>query len=246
MAYIDPQSLEHLRGSSFYYPCAGHDFEEPFSSFVPYIRDFWFVDIVYFRDDSALNARPLFAGSKKVKFVGFDLDGEPTAGMENRTDETTGRNYPFLTPCTRREQYEFIETGDLITVNRRRGFGEKSIEHVPDIGVFFHRYDSSGEGGSNREWLSERRFHLISERLRDGGVVATDGSLAQAHRFQEIRLRGQSPEVAFESERDRPFTMLNRVWTCIGWIGRTSPPTLVWKLMAYLLLIFLSLDGVCT
>ncbi len=41
------QGLENLENRNFFYPSSGQDFTEPFERFLPFIDEFWFVDVAY-------------------------------------------------------------------------------------------------------------------------------------------------------------------------------------------------------
>lgn len=148
---------------------------------------------------------------------------------ETRLDKC-GRPYPFIEPCTRSEFYHHRASKSRIVVHRRRGFGQRSIRLVGGIGVFFHRGDSSGEGGSNVHWLSRRWISEVMTRLRDGGLIVTDGSLAHANPLRKFHRRDTSSEAAFAAAV--PFEKWGRHWTCVGWAERRYGPTLIWKTSA--------------
>lgn len=198
MSLIQPCALDEIRGAALFYPSAGEDWREPLELFAPAIAEFWFVDVAYFTRLPADVVEPWIQDSTVFDFQGFTLNGPPLARHETRVDRSSGRSYPFVEPCTRTEVYEHRPTNTRIRVHRRRGFGQRSISVVPDIGVFFHRGDSPGEGGSNVHWLSNRWISTILGRLRDGGVVVTDGSLANAHHLRKFRHDDVAPEIAFE------------------------------------------------
>jgi hypothetical protein len=104
------------------------------------------------------------------------------------------------------------------SLHRRRGFGQRSIALVPDIGVLFHRGDSPGEGGSNVHWLSRRWIQEVLDRLRDGGLVVTDGSLAHARALRRFHNQEVSSEGAFEQAAS--FSKWGRRWHCVGRASR--------------------------
>ena len=229
MPLVEPDSLKALAGSALFYPGAGSDYNEPLELFAPAIAEYWFVDISYFTQEAADDTQPLITSSRVMEFERFELEGPPIAQMKSRQD-ASGGTYPFLEPCTRSEFYTHRETNSRITVHWRRGFGQRSICLAPDIGVFFHRGDSLGEGGSNTHWLSNRWISDILGRLRDGGLVVTDGSLAHVSQIHKIQKSDLLPECAFEQAA--PFEKWGRLWTCVGWAGSRNGPTLIWKLDA--------------
>lgn len=228
MSFIDPTVLEPLRGASLFYPSAGRDWNEALGLFIPTITDYWFVDVAYFTHGRRGDTRtPMLAAQEDLSFQGFELTGPPIAERETRQDPSTGRHYPFIEPCTRSEVYYHGSTQSRIVVHWRRGFGQRSIACVDDIGVFFHRGDSPGEGGSNVYWLSPRWIGQVTTRLRDGGLVVTDGSLTRERKFFNFQRRGLGSEAAFAEAR--PFSKWGRHWTCVGWASERGGPTLIWK-----------------
>jgi len=213
-----------------FYPSAGKDWNAPVRAFFPAVREFWFVDVAYFlSNDPADRSEPALSGNADFKFERFELSGPPTAGLERRAG-ADGRNYPYLEPCTRTEYYRDHTTNESLVLHLRRGYGQRSIERVPNIGVFFHRGDSPGESGSNVYWLSRRWVQHWLGRLPDAGLVATDGSLAQCRQLRRFHRSNTTPAEAFQ--QSAPFTKWGRRWTCVGWAGQRNGPTLIWQLNA--------------
>jgi hypothetical protein len=228
MSFVQNHALEALRGAALFYPSAGEDWHEPLEFFAPAIAEFWFVDVAYFTRQPADVVEPLVQDSAVFDFQGFTLDGPALARPERRVDRASGQSYPFIEPCTRTEVYLHRPTNMRIRVHRRRGFGQCSISLVPDVGVFFHRGDSPGEGGSNVYWLSRRWFPQVSVRLRAEGLVVTDGCLAHVRPLRKIRRQAWSAQRACDQAAH--FKKWGRRWTCVGWIGRRKTP--VWQLTA--------------
>jgi hypothetical protein len=158
----------------------------------------------------------------------------------------TGRSYPFIEPCTRSELYRHKPTNTLITLHRRRGYGQRSILRVSDIGVFFHRGDIPGEGGSGIHWLSKRMWPVVSAQLRTRGLITTGGSMAHVRRqIRQIERRYLSAKTA--CEQSAHFDKWGLRWTCVGWVSNSrrehaiafdrtaeaaTVPTPLWQLTA--------------
>ena len=228
-AFVAPSALVGIHGPLFY-PSAGEDWNDPVRLFFPAVREFWFVDPRYFvESERADGSEPALNGNADFKFERFELSGPPTARRETRVG-ADGREYPYLEPCTRTEYYRHHTTNESLVLHRRRGYGQRSIEKVPNIGVFFHRGDSRGEGGSNVYWLSNHWVPHWLGRLPDGGLVATDGSLAQCRQLRRFHRSNTTPTEAFH--QSAPFTKWGRRWTCVGWADRRYGPTLIWQLSA--------------
>lgn len=228
---------QRLDGTTLFYPCSGEDWPRPIDIFAPVISDFWFVDLRYFTSYPAGRVRPLL-GPDSYRLQDITIDGPEEAMLEYRTDAKTGKRYLWIEPCTRTEQYCHLESGREIRIHRRRGFGPSAMrKHIQEMGVFFYRGDSLGEGGSGTQWLTLRRSHarLITEilvRLINGGLIVTDGSncLAAGNPYAEFGRFYQhdvGPEAAslarsFEDRQRNRFR-------CIGYAGQRYGPTLVWQ-----------------
>lgn len=231
MSFIKTDALKAIRGSALFYPSAGRDWDEPLRLFVPCVHEYWFVDTTYFtHDERGDRGEPSISGHADLVFERFELSGSALAALETRRDESSGCEYPFVEPCTRSEVYRHRPSDTRVVLHRRRGFGQRSIAMAPDMGVFFHRGDSPGEAGSNVHWLSGRWIHEVMSRLRDGGLVVTDGSLAHPRPLRRFHGREVPSEAAFEQAK--PFTKWGRRWECVGWADRRYGPTLIWRTTA--------------
>ena len=167
----------------------------PIRLFAPYVTDFWFVDIAYFRTGRGLDQRlpsalaadiapPVLEGRTEYELLDTTVIGPSVAQHETRQDSSQepARSYPYLEPCVRTDLYRHTPTGKQFRVHRRRGYSYCAFNKVEFVlGVFFYRGDS-GEG-SNTPWLSTlggprpRSFiGEVLERLVDGGLLVTDGS----------------------------------------------------------------------
>jgi hypothetical protein len=223
MSFVKPEALDSVRGAALFYPVAGTDCRDAIACFAPFITDFGFVDVNYFTSRPADAVPPLIGGSSPFEFQGFTLDGPAIARHEVRVDAVSGTSYRFLEPCTRSEVYSHTPTSSLITVNRRRGYGQRSILQVQDIGVFFHRGDSRGEGGSCIYWLSKRMWPLIGSRMRQGGLIASDGSMTKLRpRIRQFSNKYLSVQIA--CEESAYFDKWGFRWTCVGWVSNSERP----------------------
>lgn len=89
--------------------------------------------------------------------------------------------------------------------------------------MFFHRGDSTGEGGSNIFWLGDCFFTEVLDALEDGGLIVSDGSNAR----REFRSSGKEwkycPKYGYLREPE------NRYWSLkqVGGLGERYGPTLV-------------------
>ena len=181
--YLVPHAdLSAIDGKMLYYPCSGGDLRVPIEMFAPKITTFLFVDRGYFcpghqdtrllkerLDRSAEDTPPLLEENPKYELISKRIVGKPT--LNKRYSEHS------FEPCHLYEYYRHLPTRREITVIRKRGFGRFTFrEEVEDIGVFFHRGDSQGEGGSDDNWLAPYWIGMILGKLVDGGLIVTDGS----------------------------------------------------------------------
>lgn len=227
-SFLDPGAMEAIRGGTLFYPASGQDLAGPLAAFLSHIDDFWFVDRGYFVHRGADRGHPVSLRQAGFRFEGCEIEGPPLSVEERRVDER-GRPYPYIQPCTRTDRYREVDSGRMVRIRRRRGFGQRSIELVPRIHVFFHRGDSPGEGGSGLAWWSRRWKDLVLDRLVDGGLVVTDGSLCPGP-LARFHRADTPPDEAFRLSK--PFTRWGRLWTPVGWLEARYGPTLVWRVEA--------------
>jgi hypothetical protein len=162
------------------------------------------------------------------------------ATEETRISER-GDRYRYLQPSRLLETYLRIGDQRQIAVIRRRGFGQYALsEEFADgsIGVFMHRGDGEGEGGSNVYFLANmpakyeplsNLFDKLSRKLANRALIVSDGSNC---RIERLRKRDWQREVrgpeAFRESRPSAFTFGGWSWECVGYLGERYGPTLVW------------------
>lgn len=235
---MDRSILDHINGSSLYYPCSGADFWIPVFLFAPFVREFWFVDKAYFQKgwglqrhrglpETAQAPQPALMGKRGFGFLGARVEGPP----ENQGSGSE------IAPCVRIETYRHVKTGCLIELKFRRGYGRSAFrKEVRQIGVFFYRRDSLGEGGSGDLWMTRDSVDTICERLIEGGLIVTDGSNAgwPHRRYPEMtEFSGQHGMCSKETVKvARTFVTRSgcRLW-CVGYAGRGYGPTLIWQVL---------------
>ncbi|KDB52906.1 hypothetical protein X805_15100 [Sphaerotilus natans subsp. natans DSM 6575] len=210
------------KGSAFIYPCAGSDVVGPIEHFGQQMETFVFVDIRYqfsrfevrkpagwHEDpDSVLIEGPLRSGISPVF-----LDGQ--------------RHYRHIKPAWRHSQYVHAATGRTIDVVFRRGFGQYALHEMPDesLGVFFHRGDSLGEGGSGVFFLANRHKHhaplsnlldVIKRKVAYPALIVSDGSNTSIRALQAAGHGDTSVQVFFRHglrwERVRTLNRGSVVW----------------------------------
>lgn len=226
-----------MRDTLFFYPAAGSDYADPLEALNGYLNTFLFCDVNYPR---RLSMGLIFKDKNSHLFVRRERSGMPNAMMEKRRD-SRNREYWFLEPSSLLDVYE--QSGDKpLHIIRRRGFGQMALtkEFAPrSIGVFMHRGDSRGEGGSAMFFLSNkiRRFEPIgnlfdklSARLADKALVITDGSNTSISNLSKFHRQDVKGSVAYEYHRGKDFVFGDFHWSCVGWLSNRYGPTLVWGL----------------
>ena len=204
--YLSPAASTDLRARCLFYPSAGSDTEVPFATFLPWIDEFWFVDLA-----CDLEKR-------------FTDDYEPVepATLEEQVGRT-GKDKPFNN-VIRQERYRVPGRETPVTVRLCRGRGYDVFRYAfltprKPISVFFHRGDSQGESGSNFYWLGRKRLRDVIACLEPGGLVVSDGSLAvrQFRAFHRTDTNGSEAMQSAES-----FERALRSWQCVSDILRTK------------------------
>ena len=236
-------ALTSVAGAALFYPCSGNDLDLPVRLFSPFVLEFWFVDRGYFTpghqdtkqygfDRPAHEVAPVLGRDADYQLLGTNIEGPSHWSLSNRDIE----------PCILTEIYRHLPSRRTIQIKRRRGYGFSAFRNdIQQIGVFFYRGDSGGEGGSGNLWLKPDHIDEICAKLIDGGLLVTDGSqqskwtkpapnseywpLAQ---FHGGRPRPKDPEEILRVTR--PFTdSKGRTFTCVGYAGERYGPTLIWR-----------------
>lgn len=231
--HIADEWIAAVEGTSFFYPCAGGDHDEPLSVFQNHIDTFWFSDINYRR---GLKLPPVsLANFCRVKRT---VLGAPHSQLEMRTAGES--HHRFIEPSKLVETYERRGDGRRISIIRRRGFGQIALTEEfkqRSLGVFMHRGDSTGEGGSNVFFLANIKkryeplgnlFDKLADRLADRAMIISDGSNTS---IPQLRVHRQATGCdAFSDHHGHEFGFGGFRWCCVGWLGRRYGPTLVWGL----------------
>jgi hypothetical protein len=129
-----------------------------------------------------------------------------------------------------------------VTINRRRGFGQYAlVNEFSDraIGVFMHRGDSPGEGGSNVYFLANkdsrhepcgRLFDKLSKKLDDRALIITDGSNTRLKRLRAFHRQDIAGPAAYSAAAKLAFVYGGFSWQCVGYMSNKYGPTLIWGL----------------
>ncbi|AWN34397.1 hypothetical protein [Methylobacterium radiodurans] len=220
-------------GGVLFYLCSGEDWDELVDAFSPTVDIFWFCDPTYGR----ICAVPV----PSFRLVDTVVEGDPDARTCRVADG--GRGYQDVPPCVWSSRMVSEENGRMVTVKRRRGFGEYALAtEFPDrsISVFVHRGDTlaGGESSSSSCFLGRRRkcheplsmlFDKLARKLRDTALIVSDGSntdIAELRVFHRSETPGSD---AFAVAKERPFSRWGFDWHCVGHLGRRYGPTLLWE-----------------
>ncbi len=240
---LGAEALATVEGTALFYPCSGGDLEIPIRLFSPTVTEFLFVDRGYFTpghqdtkrygyDRPADEVAPVLGGNADYKLLRKDIEGLPYWSLHSRDIE----------PCALTETYRHLTSGKTIKIKRRRGYGFSAFRNdIRQIGVFFYRGDSGGEGGSGNLWLKPDHIDEICAKLIDGGLLVTDGS-QQSSRTNSSPKAEYYPLAQYHGTRPcpkdseeivratKPFTdSKGRTFQCIGYAGERYGPTLIWR-----------------
>lgn len=232
----------------FFYPCAGADWKSVLRYLHEFASEFWFVDK---GDEQTAGEGGLYCDLKRMptqsirallpdyKEVESRIDGTERSQITERKDEK-GRTYRHVEPGALIQIFEHTRTKRQIKVIRKRGFGQTTLHEFGQnsIGIFMHRGDSDGEGGSNIRFFNNMESHYqpianlyeqLCNRIVDGGLIITDGSNCDLKQLR--RDPRTSDEVttqqAFEHAKDFVHGPLK--WHCVGHLDKRYGPTLIWQ-----------------
>ncbi len=230
--FIEPESLLAVQGGTLFYPSAGSDYGDFLTLFHPYLESFVFADL-YYNFSSNLNR---FRRWSDCGLIESQIVGNAKARVERRRTDS-GRTYRFVEPAYLIDVYASSKTKRRFSVTFRRGFGQYALrEFAPEsVNVFVHRGDSTGEGGSNVFYLSNKWSHIepcgflfdkLSTKLVRNAIVISDGSNTQIP-FLKERFGATGAE-AYQFLRSETFYFADRSFRCAGYLRSRYQPTLVW------------------
>lgn len=247
--FIPLNVLHRIQGTALFYPHSADDLLDPVLLFAPFVNDFWFVDLAYFRSNTpADRVSPVLTDHKGFILEDVAIKGPPIAECERRIDQSKSppKEYWFLEPCVRTETYRHVASGEVIRVHRRRGYSVSGFRKEDFVlGVFFYRRDSWE--GSTTPWLAVKNWHKrhkkryqrrwfiheVLDRLVPEGLLVTDGSRCEGEHnpYQELRRFHSNDSIGTEAvELAVPFRDdQDREFNCVGYAGQGYGPTLVWR-----------------
>ncbi len=214
-------------GKIFFYPCAGRDWKQPLSAFSGAFDRFVFVDLGYQFDCEV----PLDVPALLRKERSRHLRGP--ARSECRIISPAHGPYRDIEPAWLHEEFIDTQSGHNVNVTRRRGFGQYALDEFEDgsLGMFFHRGDSSGEGGSNTWFFSNHRFRdpvlgmlfdKVKRKLANPAYIATDGS--------NVTLTQLLKAARGETQGIEQFTSGGLHWELVGILPfKEQRNTVIWR-----------------
>jgi len=231
MGIIDRQAIEGIasgfQSKRLFYPCAGEDIVEPIMTFLPYIDEFWFVDLNEFDVEELL-------ANHEITFLQREYRTIAGHCLRNKNRPFLLTNHCFV--C------EHIPTESEFKINycNGRDAGYHAFRAVvkdpgKKLSVFYYRGDSPGGGGSDFRWLEKKMLRYVLAEIEPGGLLVTDGSNAlpqlatfcSKSKYNDLPLAYENGEDA--ATRSEPFGY--RAWnlTCVGYAGDRYGPTLAWR-----------------
>lgn len=231
--FIEVSALEAIRGKPFLYAAAGSDLEQPIVALTGHVHDFTFVDINY----GIARMRRALEPSTSFLFRGQRKEIPEVAG-ETHTGNQCGRQvvHPFI----KVEEYDLLN-GDSISVRRRCGYGQYAIAALDpgSLGVFMHRGDSGGEGGSGILFLSdnandhkpsENLLTLLKTKLAPQALIIADASTTPSWLKSPFNGdSGREGDEIYFNLRGWEYNQPDCVWRCVGYLPpRYRRPCLVW------------------
>lgn len=251
--------LEALTDKALFYPCSGMDFRVPFAVFSPWISDFYFVDKGYFSpmdQDMAGKAlgrsiqkiMPVLSRLPEYQLLDIELSGDfsMSAASRKQIPDLMTDSIWSVPVAERVETYLHLPTHRTVRLHFRRDDGVSallSLERKIDLGVFFYRGDSMGEGGSGVMWLQHRLISWVMSIIANLGLFVTDGSQHDGMGWQQDRgvalgykdfwLHRNGNCIHGERFSDSEYLFLDQAGRCIklsGVLGKRYGRTLVWQI----------------
>jgi hypothetical protein len=232
--YIQPEWIDKIKGKPFYYPCAGHDWDEPIKIFGEVCTELWFCDHSY-EELSKVDRIIKADNDLDLKFITHRIVGNVESKIENNN------GYKFIESSKKYEQYEY-KNGKKLTIIRRRGFGQIGLHDEfmdNSLSVFMHRGDSQGEGGSNVYFFKNFKSNyekignlanLVTRKINNKALIITDGSNSpKGHPIRKFHRKNDLGGFeAYQNLREKKYTRDGLIWQCVGYLSMKYGPTLAW------------------
>lgn len=219
---------------TLFYPLAGYDVQAPVDLFLPWVDEFWFVDLVYGEWPLPhLRNYELIDCARETLLIHPDLvmssDGHDPEADPGLDDSETRQDREFFVFKKRYRHIDPEGSQRIFTVHYCGGdafavFRKVFHPRPRSLSVFFYR----GVTGPFR-WVMQEGLQNILDVLEPHGLLVIDGcrSIAEldAPPFTPSRA-DNGMQVVHDA---RPFTFGAREIRCIGYVGEHQGPTLVWQ-----------------
>lgn len=225
--------FQGIPGRVLLYPCAGSDWLALLDAFGDHIDEFIFVDLYY-----QFSELPPIAHSRWQFLPGHSVLTGPSQDNCRSVEDGAG-HWREIEPAWLREKYQDAHSGRTIQVTRRRGFGQYALNELPDgsLGIFCHRGDSMGEGGSNTYFLSNRTkrhpllsnlFDKIKRKFVYPALIVSDGSNTFIRRLKKAATAPKNSLI--ESIGMTEFVCYGLRWQRVGELNSSSiNRSIVWR-----------------
>lgn len=218
-----------------FYPCAGPDWKDAFRYFSKEVDEFVFCDIKYRFNFE--NLKRFSIRDKEYEEISFTL--RPPLRM---ADHTSNLKNVKLIPAEYTKFVKYKISNKIKKIIFRMESGQNCLDNFnnEEIYIFFHRGDSTGEGGSDLHFFSDRRnyygtaenlYSRLIKKLAPISFVASDGSNNDVIREQKLNLQGMTDEQIENEIIGKNFMYDNLEWTCVKRLNDKNGPTLVWKVI---------------
>ena len=224
-----------LMVKKLFYPCAGPDWKDAFRYFSEEVDEFVFCDLKYKFNPKNLNKFSI--RDKEYEEISFTL--RPSVRI---VDHTSNIENIKLMPA---EFTKFIKhkiSNKTKKIIFKMESGQNCLDHFNDeeIYVFFHRGDSTGEGGSDLHFFTNRRnyygtaenlYSRLIKKLAPISFVASDGSNNDVIREQNLDFKDMTDEQIQKEVIGKKFTDNILDWTCLRRLNDRYGPTFVWEVI---------------
>lgn len=236
-----PLNLENMENSDLlFYPCSGGDWLSVFKLYADRASSFVFSDLGYqFNKQKIAEFTSALLPNWLAQLDTIELVGPAVAFCKQVRTESTSSYREIESACLRVNFYN-RDTGRKVLVIWRRGFGQYALHELPDasVKIFCHRGDSSGDGGSNVFFFSNRirrhaplskLYSTLKTKLMSRAFVVSDGSNASLRHLRNasegklaIGYELQIGELKWTLQSEVPWEHKSHYGRCYEWIVEAS------------------------
>jgi len=218
-----------------FYPCAGTDWKDAFRYFSEEVDEFVFCDLKY--KFSPKNLNKFLIRDKEYEEISFTL--RPGVRI---VDHTSNIKNIKLMPA---EYTKFIKhkiSNKTKKIIFKMEPGQNCLDYFNDeeIYIFFHRGDSTGEGGSDLHFFTNKRnydgtaenlYSRLIKKLAPISFIASDGSNNDVIREQNLDFKDMTDEQIQKEVIGKKFTDNILDWTYLRRLNDRYGPTFVWEVI---------------